>query len=416
VRQVFRIMKCYIIDSLIGIYAIDDGGNFLNYIDFLDDIQKSINFYNSLNNDILSEEYSKFMKELNSSGFDDFVFDNKKLKEITAQNLGYNTSFEKFSLEFKNFRFNLSDQLKKIGITKKRGEILSFFKKVEEQVIKERISQFGSKGDVEVVQIIETLDILKKSISLFSTRMREWYGLHFPELTDKLIEDNILIAKLISVLGKRDNFTYEKINQEFGFKEARIKVLQNLASQSMGADIDLRIIKKYANEILSLDDFRQELEAHLDTLMERVAPNLFALVGGLVGAKLIAKAGSLKKLAFMPASRIQLLGAEKALYRFLKTGEKRPKHGLIFQWNLIRGSKPWNRGKISRLISGKIGICSKVDYFGGEFVADVLSKEINEKIQEIEKKYPKPPLKRSEPKTKIRSGKKQTSNKKRRQS
>ena len=409
-------MRCYIIDSLIGIYAIDNGGNFLNYIDFLEDIQKSVNFYNSLNSNTLSREYSNFMNELNSSGFDDFVFDNKKLKEITAQNLGYNTSFEKFSLEFKNFRFNLSDQLKKIGITKKRGEILSFFKKVEEQVIKERISQFGSKGDVEVVQIIETLDILKKSISLFSTRMREWYGLHFPELTDKLIEDNVLIAKLISVLGKRDNFTYEKINQEFGFKEARIKVLQNLASQSMGADIDLRIIKKYANEILSLDDFRQELEAHLDTLMERVAPNLFALVGGLVGAKLIAKAGSLKKLAFMPASRIQLLGAEKALYRFLKTGEKRPKHGLIFQWNLIRGSKPWNRGKISRLISGKIGICSKVDYFEGEFVADVLSKEINEKIQEIEKKYPKPPLKRSEPKTKIRSGKKQTSNKKRRQS
>ena len=407
-------MRCYVIDSLIGIYAIDDGGNFLNYIDFLDDIQKSVNFYNSLNSDILSEEYSDFMNELKSSGFDDFVFDNKKLKEITAQNLGYNTSFEKLSLEFKNFRFNLSDQLIKIGITKTRDEILFFFKKVEELLIKEQVSQFGSKGDVEVVQIIETLDILKKSISLFSSRMREWYGLHFPELTDKLIEDNVLIAKLISVLGKRDNFTYEKIDQEFGFKEARIKILQNLASQSMGADIDLSIIKKYANEILSLDDFRQELEAHLDTLMDRVAPNLFALVGGLIGAKLIAKAGSLKKLAFMPASRIQLLGAEKALYRFLKTGEKRPKHGLIFQWNLIRGSKPWNRGKISRLISGKIGICSKVDYFKGEFVAELLSKDINEKIQEIEKKYPKPPLKRSEPKTKIRPNKKQISKKKRR--
>jgi len=407
-------MRCYIIDTLIGVYAIDDGGNFLNYIDFLGDIQKSVSFYNSLNSDNLSEEYSNFMTELKSSGFDDFVFDNKKLKEKTAQYLGYNTSFEKFSLEFKNFRFNLSEQLKKIGITKTRDEILSFFKKVEEQLIKEQISKFGSKGDVEVVQIIETLDILKKSISLFSSRMREWYGLHFPELVDKLIEDNILIARLISVLGKRDNFTYDKIDQEFGFKEARIKMLQNLASQSMGADIDLSIIKKYADEILSLDDFTQELEEYLDTLMEQVAPNLLALVGGLIGAKLIAKAGSLKKLAFMPASRVQLLGAEKALYRFLKTGEKRPKHGLIFQWNLIRGSKPWNRGKISRVISGKIGISAKVDYFGGEFVADVLSKDINEKIQEIEKKYPKPPLKRSEPKTKIRSNKKQTSKKKRR--
>jgi len=407
-------MRCYIIDTLIGVYATDDGGNFLNYIDFLDDIEKSVSFYNSLNNDSLSEEYSAFINELSSSGFDDFVFDNKKLKELTKQKLGYNTSFDKLSLEFKNFRFNLSEQLNKIGITKTREEILYFFKKVEEQLVKEQVSQFGSKGDVEVVQIIETLEILKKSISLFSNRMREWYGLHFPELTDKLIEENILIAKLITILGKRDNFTYEKIDQEFSFKESRIDILQKLASRSMGADIELSIIKKYANEILSLDDFRKELEEYLDTLMDQVAPNLFALVGGLIGAKLIAKAGSLKKLAFMPASRIQLLGAEKALYRFLKTGEKRPKHGLIFQWNQIRGSKPWNRGKISRLISGKIGISAKVDFFEGEFVADVLSKEINEKILEIEKKYPKPPLKKSEPKSKIRSSKKQTYKKNRR--
>ncbi|MFW9951257.1 MAG: C/D box methylation guide ribonucleoprotein complex aNOP56 subunit, partial [Candidatus Thorarchaeota archaeon] len=264
------------------------------------------------------------------------------------------------------------------------------------------------------VQLIETLDILKKSISLFSSRMREWYGLHFPELTDKLVEDNILIAKLITVLGKRDNFTYEKINQEFGFNDSRINMLQKLASRSMGADIDLTIIKKYADQILSLDDFRQELEEYLDLLMEQVAPNLFALVGGLIGAKLIAKAGSLKKLAFMPASRIQLLGAEKALYRFLKTGEKRPKHGLIFQWNLIRGSKPWNRGKISRVISGKIGISAKVDFFGGEFIADVLSKEINEKIQEIEKKYPKPLQKKRDQIPKVRSTKKQINKKKKR--
>jgi len=407
-------MRCYIIDTLIGVYATDDGGNFLNYIDFLDDIEKSVSFYISLNNDSLSEEYSAFINELSSSGFDDFVFDNKKLKELTKQKLGYNTSFDKLSLEFKNFRFNLSEQLNKIGITKTREEILYFFKKVEEQLVKEQVSQFGSKGDVEVVQIIETLEILKKSISLFSNRMREWYGLHFPELTDKLIEENILIAKLITILGKRDNFTYEKIDQEFSFKESRIDILQKLASRSMGADIELSIIKKYANEILSLDDFRKELEEYLDTLMDQVAPNLFALVGGLIGAKLIAKAGSLKKLAFMPASRVQLLGAEKALYRFLKTGEKRPKHGLIFQWNQIRGSKPWNRGKISRLISGKIGISAKVDFFEGEFVADVLSKEINEKILEIEKKYPKPPLKKSEPKSKIRSSKKQTYKKNRR--
>ncbi|GAH82750.1 unnamed protein product, partial [marine sediment metagenome] len=127
----FRLMRCFIIDTLIGIYAIDDGGNFLNYINFLSDIQKSIDFYKSLNSEMLSEEYSNFLNELKNTGFDDFVFDNKKLKELTTQSLGFTTSFEKYSLEFKNFRFNLSDQLIKIGITKTRDEILFFFKKVE---------------------------------------------------------------------------------------------------------------------------------------------------------------------------------------------------------------------------------------------------------------------------------------------
>jgi len=398
-------MKCYIIDTLIGVYTIDDGGNFLNYVDFLDDIQKSINFYNSLNSDTLSEEYSDFINELRNSGFDEFVFDNKKLQILTSKELGSNTSFESHSLEFKNFRFNLEDQLKGVGIHKTRKEILSIFKKVEVQLIKKRISEAGARGDVEIVQIIEALDILKKSISLFSSRLREWYGLHFPELVDKLIEENVLIAKMVSILGSRDNFTYDKITQNFSFKEGRIKTLQKLASQSMGAEISLNIVKNYANQILSLDEFRQELEKYLDSLMEQVAPNLYALVGGLVGAKLIAKAGSLKDLAYMPASRVQLLGAEKALYRFLKTGEKRPKHGLIFQWNLIRGSKAYHRGKISRVISGKIGIATKVDFFKGEFIGDTLAREIEEKIKEIEKKYPKPPIKKSEPK--IKSNKKQ---------
>ena len=119
-----------------------------------------------------------------------------------------------------------------------------------------------------------------------------------------------------------------------------------------------------------------------------------AIVGSLVSAKLIAKAGSLEKLAFMPASRIQLLGAEKALYRFLKTGEKRPKHGLIFQWNQIRSAKPYHRGKIARMVSGKIGLASKLDFFNGDYMGDELMEDIEEKIKEIERKYLKPPPKK----------------------
>lgn len=389
-------MKCYIIDSLAGIYTVDDSGNFLNFIDLSDDIQRVLSFYKSLDHNKIIEEYSDFINELKNSGFNEFIFDNKKLQILTSKELDCTTSFDNSSLEFRTFRLNLEDNLKRVGIYKTRIEILLIFKRVQEKLIKESIKEAGGKEDLIIIQVIEALDILKKSISLFASRLKEWYGLHFPELTDKLIEDNVILAKMVDNLGHRDNFTIENINQYFNLTEKRTERLKGLAARSMGADIDLSIIKKYAQQIIELDAFRESLEAYLEELMTQAAPNLTTLIGSLIGAKLIAKAGSLKELAYMPASRIQLLGAEKALYRFLKTGEKRPKHGLIFQWNLIRGSKAYIRGKISRVISGKIGIATKVDYFKGEFIGDNLAKEIAEKIKELEKKYSKPPIKRNE--------------------
>ena len=199
-----------------------------------------------------------------------------------------------------------------------------------------------------------------------------------------MIEDNIILAKMVSILGNRDKFIVENLTELFDLSPKRLNFLIDNAANSMGADIDLSIVQQYANQIISLDEYREELEEYLNGLMEDVAPNLMAIIGSLIGAKLITKAGSLKKLAFMPASRIQLLGAETALYRFLKTGKGIPKHGLIFQWNQIRGSKAYLRGKISRVVSGKIGIAAKVDYFKGDFIGEVLSKDLSNKIKEID--------------------------------
>ncbi|MFX0031150.1 MAG: C/D box methylation guide ribonucleoprotein complex aNOP56 subunit [Candidatus Hodarchaeota archaeon] len=383
-------MKCFIIDTFIGIFAVDETGNILNYI-FIDNKNQIIEFYQLLDNMTISNEFKKFLTELENSGFNYFIFDNLELESITSQNLSFQTTLDTDALEFRDFRFNLSKSLAKVGINISEMEVLNKVKAIEEELIKKKVSILGAQNDIIIIKAIDSIDTIKKSISLYSSRLREWYGLHFPELTDKLIEDNITIAQLVHKLGDRDNFTFEKIRNDFEFKDDHIKMLENLASKSMGATIKLDIIQNFAEQIITLDHFREQLEEYLENLMKLTAPNLNALVGSLVGAKLIAKAGSLKKLAFMPASRIQILGAEKALYRFLKTGENRPKHGLIYQWNLIRGSKPHQRGKISRLIAGKIGIACKVDYFGGMFIGEELAKEIEEKVKEIERKYPKVP-------------------------
>ena len=400
-------MKCYIADTLVGIFAFDETGTIVNFIDFNNNDQRIIEFYESIELGLIKKEYEDFLLELKNSGFDEFIFDNKELVDATSEKLGYNTFLEPHSLEFKNFRLNLENQLKKVGLSISHDEILEKYKVINEHLIKKKVSQAGGQSDVIIIQMIDTLDIIKKSISLFSTRLREWYGLHFPELTDKIIDDNIQLAQLVAILGNRENYTRDAFSKNFDFKEDLVNLLIKQAFESMGANFDLKIVQDYANQILSLDSYRNELENYLDDLMNESAPNLNAIVGPLIGAKLIARAGSLRKLAYMPASRIQLLGAEKALYRFLRTGEKRPKHGLIFQWRQIRSSKFHQRGKISRLIAGKVGIASKVDYFGGDFIGDVLTKEIEEKIKEIDVKYPKPPKKQVKPKTQVKKGKRQ---------
>jgi len=286
------------VDTLIGIFAFDDTGNILNFRDFDDDNERIISFYETLEfEDNISKEYEELLLELKNSGFNEFIFDNKKLEQISSQKLGYKTNLESLSLEFKNFRLNLEQQLQKIGLNKTENEISAKYKRISEELIKKKVSQAGGQLDGIIIQTIETLEILKKSISLFSSRIREWYGLHFPELTDKVIEDNIILARLISILGYRNNYTIENIEKNFEFKEYRVNWLINQASKSMGADINLRIIQDYAKQILSLDSYKEELEEYLEDLMNNSAPNLQAIVGSLIGAKLIAKAGGLKKLA-----------------------------------------------------------------------------------------------------------------------
>lgn len=403
-------MKSYIADTLIGIFAFDETGNILNFIDFDGDNVKIIEFYNAIESNVILKIYKNFLLELSNSGFNEFIFDNKKLELLTSTNLGYNTIFINLSMELKNFRLTLEHQLKKMGIDKTQNEILKQYKEISEQLTKIKVSQAGGKADIIIIQISTTLDIIKKSLNLFSARLREWYGLHFPELTDKIIDDDIILASLVSTLGYRNKFTLENLKKNFDLKERTIEKLTQQASESMGADIDLTIIQNYAHQIIALDRYRQELEIYLEDLVEKTAPNINAIIGSLIGAKLIAKAGGLRKLAFMPASRIQLLGAEKALYRFLKTGEKRPKHGLIFQWNQIRSAKVSHRGNIARIVAGKIGIAAKVDFFRGEFIGDILTKQVKEKIEEIKLKYPITPKKTKSQKIKQKSKSKKKKN------
>jgi nucleolar protein 56 len=194
-------------------------------------------------------------------------------------------------------------------------------------------------------------------------------------------------------LGDRENYTIEGLEKENIPKE-RAQLVAKAAESSMGADIaerDLQQIQELAKNVLSFYELRKNMDNYVDRTMEEMAPNVRAVAGALLGARLIAIAGSLQNLAMRPASTIQVLGAEKALFRSLKTGARPPKHGLIFQHTLLHDAKRWQRGKIARVIAGKLAIAARADAFGGHYIGDRLKADVNKRLEEIREKYKEPP-------------------------
>jgi len=238
-----------------------------------------------------------------------------------------------------------------------------------------------------VVQAVEALDDLDKTLNLFAGRIREWYGLHFPELT-RLITNHEAYARLVHSLGKRENFSEENLSKH-DLPKRKISQVVKAAKTSMGADLydaDIEQIQTLCAQFLNLHKARRKIEKYLGEIMKEEAPNISTLTGPILGARLIALAGGLENLAKMPSSTIQVLGAEKALFRSLTTGARPPKHGVLFQHALVHGSKRSMRGRISRALAGKIAIAARTDAFSGSYVADQLKKDLLKKVEEIKKK------------------------------
>lgn len=217
------------------------------------------------------------------------------------------------------------------------------------------------KIDTMIVQAIGLLDDLDKELNTYAMRVKEWYGWHFPELA-KLLNDNIAYARLVLKMGMRSNFESSDLTEIL--PEEIEGVIKNAADRSMGTEIsseDLENIQALAEQVVGFAEYRQQLASYLTARMNAIAPNLTALVGELVGARLIAHAGSLTNLSKSPASTLQILGAEKALFRALKTKHDTPKYGLIYHASLIGQATGKNKGKMARVLAAKASLGLRVD-------------------------------------------------------
>ncbi|CAJ2650652.1 unnamed protein product [Trifolium pratense] len=222
----------------------------------------------------------------------------------------------------------------------------------------------ADKVDTMIVQAIGLLDDLDKELNTYAMRVREWYGWHFPELT-KIIQDNIQYARSVKLMGDRINAA--KLDFSEILTEEVEAELKEAAVISMGTEIgelDLANIRELCDQVLSLSEYRAQLYDYLKSRMNTIAPNLTAMVGELVGARLIAHGGSLINLAKQPGSTVQILGAEKALFRALKTKHATPKYGLIYHASLIGQAAQKFKGKISRSLAAKTALAIRCDALG----------------------------------------------------
>ncbi len=392
-------MEYYISQCIAGFFCFDENLELVNYKLFKEE-EIAENLLKIEDNEILAEEIN-LINEIISKDKDCEISLETTKRLSQYKNLENNPNLE--NEELKN-KINLDDFEKlKIETPNKGGDYLrenleSILTSVEflhnineaEEIIKNKklseiyeklailkIKKASQEEDKLLIQAINSIDDLDESISKLVERIRDWYTVYFPEM------DTI-----------SNNETYIKIIAE---NENREDIIQNYPEHfkstfSAGADIeyeDLLMLKTFAESLHSLQKSRAELENYIDVKMEAIAPNLRDLLGASLGAKLIAHIGSIKQLATYPASVIQIMGAEKAIFRHLKTGERPPKHGLIFQHPQVRGAKWWNRGKVARTLALKITLAVRKDVFSGEYDPNI-AKDFLDKVEKIEKDNPFP--------------------------
>lgn len=227
------------------------------------------------------------------------------------------------------------------------------------------------KVDTMIVQAVSLLDDLDKELNNYIMRCREWYGWHFPEL-GKIITDNLAFVRTVELMGTRDNAKSTDLSEVLP-EEIEEKV-KEAAEISMGTEIseqDITNINHLCEQIIEIQEYRGQLYEYLKNRMVAIAPNLTILVGELVGARLISHAGSLLNLAKHPASTVQILGAEKALFKALKTKHDTPKYGLIYHASLVGQASTKMKGKVSRMLAAKASLACRVDALGEETSTDL---------------------------------------------
>ncbi|KPM10619.1 nucleolar protein 56-like protein [Sarcoptes scabiei] len=306
-----------------------------------------------------------------------------KIGAVLQETFGFNCQFTDVVPEIiRGIRFHFHELVQGLSLSSLGSAECSLGRSYSRAKVKFNVN----RADNMIIQSLSLLDQLDKDINTFSMRLKEWYSYHFPELS-KIVSDNYIFAKVVNLIKDRKEFFGEENSEtleELVQDSSKAQAIINAAKSSMGMDIspiDLVNIGFLTSKVISLVEYRKQLMEYLQSRMHNIAPNLSALIGEVVGARLISHAGSLINLSKYPSSTVQILGAEKALFRALKKKGKTPKYGLIYHSTFIGRAGSKNKGKISRFLANKCSIASRIDCFAEE-ATTVFGQKLREQVEE----------------------------------
>lgn len=255
----------------------------------------------------------------------------------------------------------------------KRRRILS--------LAREAVAKAYSTGEHSLAQAINAYNEIEKSRNLLHERLGDWYGIYFPELD---IGSQEAYARFVMEAGrdkrKAGMDVLEKISKDRAGDIMR-KIQDSIGNEPSEAEYE--VMRSIAGTELELIALERDIDAFLKESVPKAMPNVSYLIDYKLAAELLAKAGSLSKLAEMPASTIQLLGAEKALFRHLRSGSKPPKYGILFRLKEVASADRRNRGKIARVFATKISIAARADAISKRFIGEVLKESLDKSIARI---------------------------------
>ncbi len=378
-------MTVHIGDCVLGVFAFDESGKMLASKQFPREPKDVAGRLASIQMGTPTSEHRDLVKEMITGGTKEFTLESN----ILVSSLSREFKDAKFEVVAPNragsiLRGKLNDVAEDVGFPNVSGLV----RDVNFILTRLRLKEEASERDKMVIQSIVLLDEVDKSTNIIIGHLREWYSMHFPEL-DRLVHDHKVYLKLVNELGTRDKFTMNSVQKATELSEEEVKDIVQAAQSSIGADfdeLDMNALQSCILEMIHSFEMREKIAEYVDGLMLQVAPNLRTVAGGTVGARLISLAGGLEGLSKLPSSTIQILGAEKALFRSLKSRARPPKHGVIYQYPEIRNSPRKLRGKIARALSGKIAIAARVDSMAGEYVGDKLSATLKGRVSSIMKR------------------------------